>query len=59
MTSLLGVSIVSIAAVGALLIWHVRRRGRLIRERLSLPRDVGLPEFVPDQADDPQEATPT
>jgi len=42
--SLLGVGVVTIGAVGALLIWHLVRRGRLIRERLGLPRVVRLPD---------------
>jgi hypothetical protein len=40
--SLLGASLVAVAALGALLIWHLIRRGRLIRERLSPPRKVWL-----------------
>ena len=36
---------------GALLIWHVMRRGRIIRERLSDPREVHLPENGPDDTD--------
>lgn len=42
--SLLGVAIVSIGAMSALLIWHLVRRGRLIREQLPPPRDVRLPD---------------
>lgn len=42
--SLLGVGVVTIAAVGVLLIWHLVRRGRLIRERLGPPRMVRLPD---------------
>ena len=45
--SLLAVSIVAIAALGALLIWHVVRRGRLIRERLDPPRPVRWPAIEP------------
>jgi hypothetical protein len=41
--SLLGVGIVSIGVIGALLIWHLVRRGRLIREGLNPPRVVRLP----------------
>jgi hypothetical protein len=37
-------TLVAVAAIGALLIWHVIRRGRLIRERLSAPRAVDLPD---------------
>ena len=40
-----GTALVAFAAVGGLLIWHIMRRGRLIRERLSDPRVIRLPEF--------------
>ena len=40
-----GTGVVAFAAVGGLLIWHIMRRGRLIRERLSDPRVIRLPEF--------------
>jgi hypothetical protein len=46
---LLGISLVSVAAVGALTIWHLVRRGRLIRERLSPPRVVRLPDLEFDE----------
>jgi hypothetical protein len=42
---LLAVVIVSIGVLGALVIWHLIRRGRLIRRGLSPPRDVDLPNF--------------
>ena len=42
---LLGTSLFALAAIGALLIWHLVRRGRLIRDRLSPPRDVWLPQL--------------
>ena len=29
------------------MIWHLARRGRLIRDRLANPKDVRLPEFEP------------
>ena len=45
--SLLGVGIASIGVLGALMIWHLVRRGRLIRESLSPPRDVRLPDLGP------------
>jgi hypothetical protein len=38
--SLLAASIVAIAVLGALVIWHLVRRGRLIREGLKPPRPV-------------------
>jgi hypothetical protein len=50
---LLGTELIAFAAVGGLLIWHIIRRGRLIRERLSAPRVVRLPE-IPTQETDPQ-----
>jgi hypothetical protein len=37
---LLGIGLVSLVALAALVIWHIARRGRLIRERLSPPRAV-------------------
>ena len=37
----------AIALMGTLVIWHLVRRGRLIRERLAPPKDVRLPEFEP------------
>jgi hypothetical protein len=40
--SLLATALVTIAAVGLLLIWHLRRRAQLIRDRLRPPRDVSL-----------------
>jgi hypothetical protein len=43
--SLLGVGVVSIGVVGWLIIWHLVRRGRLIREGLNPPRDVRLPDL--------------
>jgi hypothetical protein len=43
--ALAATTLVAVAAIGALLIWHVMRRGRLIRERLSAPRAVELPEL--------------
>ena len=38
--ALLGTGLVTLAALGGLLIWHIIRRGRLIRERLNPPRAV-------------------
>ena len=40
----------ALAALG-LLIWHIIRRGRLIRERLNPPRIVRLPELPGDEVD--------
>jgi hypothetical protein len=54
--TLLGVAVVSIGVLGALVIWHLVRRGRLIRERLGPPRDVNLIELDddPDPDSDPE-----
>ena len=46
-TSLLATSIFAIAALGALLIWHFVRRGRLIREGLRPPRPIRWPAVKP------------
>jgi hypothetical protein len=47
---LLGVSILSIGVIGALVIWHLVRRGRLIRDGLRPPRSSRLPDqlFTPE-----------
>jgi hypothetical protein len=50
--SLLGTALVGLAAVGALLIWHLVRRGRLIRAGLGPPRAVSLLDIdVPSSTD--------
>jgi hypothetical protein len=41
--SLLGATVLAIAVLGDLVIWHLVRRGRLIREGLNQPRPVGWP----------------
>lgn len=51
---LLGVGLVAIAAIGALTIWHLIRRGRLIRERLGPPRPARLPDVGPMARTDPE-----
>lgn len=43
--SLLSVVVASIGVIGVLLIWHLVRRGRLIREGLAPPKDVRLPDI--------------
>jgi hypothetical protein len=48
--TLLGTFLVALAALGALLIWHLVRRGRLIREGLNRPRPVHWPEIEPTTA---------
>jgi len=50
---LLGTSLVALAVIGALVIWHLIRRARLIRERLNPPRKVWLPEIPADEDDRP------
>ena len=52
--SLLGAGLATIAVLGVLLIWHVRRRARLIRERLGPPRAARLPEFDPVPKSEPE-----
>ena len=50
-SALLAVGLAAIAAIGSLAIWHLIRRGRLIRERLAPPRIVRLPEIEPPPRD--------
>jgi hypothetical protein len=45
--SLLAVSVAALAAIGALIVWHLVRRGRLIREGLNPPRPVRWPDIEP------------
>lgn len=61
--SLLAVGLLALAALGFLIIWHLIRRGRLIREGLPPPRPVRLPDLDLDlgegkgkgvEPDDPQ-----
>ncbi len=42
--SLLATTLVALAALGILLIWHLRRRADLIRDRLGPFRDLSLPD---------------
>jgi hypothetical protein len=44
--SLLGTALVALAAIGGLVIWHLVRRGRIIRERLEPPKVVRMPELA-------------
>ncbi|RUL87138.1 hypothetical protein [Tautonia sociabilis] len=41
---LLAVILASVLGIGGLLLWHLSRRGRLIRDRLGNPRPVRWPE---------------
>jgi hypothetical protein len=43
--ALLGTALVAFAAVGGLLIWHLVRRGRIIRNRLDPPKIVRMPDL--------------
>lgn len=43
--ALMSTAVVSIAAIGALLIWHLSRRARLIREQLKPPRRSDFPDI--------------
>jgi hypothetical protein len=45
--ALLGVGLACIGILGALTLWHLVRRGRLIREGLNPPRKVQLPDLGP------------
>jgi hypothetical protein len=49
--ALLGTALFTLAAIGALLIWHIRRRARLMRERLNPPRVVRPLEIPGQEAD--------
>jgi hypothetical protein len=49
--ALLGAGLVTLATVGGLLIWHIMRRARLIRERLNPPRIVQPLEQPVDEVD--------
>lgn len=56
---MLGVGVATIAVLGALIVWHLLRRGRLIREGLSPPRPVQLPVIDPtDQVSEPETRGP-
>ena len=46
--SLGGTVVLVVAVLGALLIWHLIRRARLIRERLGPPKDIRLPDPIDD-----------
>jgi hypothetical protein len=50
---LLGTTLVAVTAMSVLLIWHLMRRARLIRERLNPHRVVKLPELPGDKVDQP------
>jgi type II secretory pathway component PulM len=52
-SALLAVGLAAIAAIGWLAIWHLVRRGRLIRQRLAPPRVVRLLDLKPPARDVP------
>lgn len=58
---LLAVTLVTVAAMGVLLIWHLRRRARLIREQLAPRCDVTLADLevsdLDSDADGPESAS--
>lgn len=56
--SLIASGVVAIGAIGLLLLWHIARRARLIRERLGPPRVVRLPELEPTEPE-PEPETET
>jgi hypothetical protein len=62
--ALLGTALVALAALGGLLIWHLVRRGRIIRGRLDPPRIVRTPDTLdlpgePRDDPDPDGAVPS
>lgn len=59
--ALLGTSLVALAAIGGLVIWHLIRRGRIIRERLGPPRIVRMPDppALTGDRDDEDDKVPT
>jgi hypothetical protein len=60
--ALLGTALVALAVIGGLVIWHLVRRGRIIRDRLGPPRIVHLPEpqdLKGGLNDDQDDAVPT
>src|SRR3974377_1064287 len=52
--SLLATVLVAIAVLGLLLIWHLRRRAQLIRDRLGPPRAVSLADLSRAGDDEPR-----
>jgi hypothetical protein len=45
--ALLGWGLFAIAVLGFLALWHLVRRGRMLRANLAPPKSVSLPEFEP------------
>ncbi len=48
---LLGWGLVATAVLGLLALWHLVRRGRILRANLTPPKAVSLPEDVPSPRD--------
>ncbi len=46
------VTLVGVAILGLFVVWHLVRRGRLVRDRLGHPRIVQWPE-LPDRGPEP------
>lgn len=40
----MGLTLAAIVGLGGMVLWHLVRRGRLIRDRLGPPRDARLPD---------------
>jgi hypothetical protein len=51
---LLGTALISLAVIVGLVVWHLIRRGRLLRDRLGPPRVARMSEF-PDLEGDPHD----
>lgn len=49
----LAVVLVAIASLTALVLWHLARRGRVIRQRLGQPRPISWPDSEPPGTIDP------
>ncbi len=49
----LGLTLGTVATVSALILWHLARRGRLIRENLAPPRIVKWDEIPPSPSPSP------
>lgn len=54
----LAVVLASVAGLSALVLWHLARRGRLIRDRLGPPRSVEWPRGLPGEDDPERTETP-
>ncbi|CAN5730654.1 hypothetical protein BH23PLA1_BH23PLA1_37730 [soil metagenome] len=58
--ALLGMILAALSMLSALLIWHLVRRGRIVRQRLGPPRPIQWPDLeVRDRSTDPEEPPAT